>query len=985
MDSHIKDLYDEIRSGTNVIDGNEYRDIMRSIAKVASDLVVTTLGPYGSTTIIDDGSIGSYPSKDGWNCLSKLFFSDPLYNTAFGILRQVSFNSVSSVGDGTTTAMVGASAFLENYEKLRAKMGNFRQTDFMNALQIMKDEIIKELYQSKALKTIDTNGDFSDIYKIAYVTTNCNHEISEIIQKIYQQTGNPNIQVGIDNGSKVTYSVDSGYKFDCGLLHHKAYANSDDGTYHSPSMMDVVVFSGNVTFNQHRRIIEALNTIAGQRGRPMLILAPYFDDMVRSIVDSAVMTAKQQGGVPYIMCAQVPGAMEYHRNVLADICMLTNASLFDDGKVQAFNVMVHNAEDPENPWDTDILELEVFKNFSHPTAIIESCIGKINQLVIDKKYAFIQKYESIVDPQLYKATLEEAKEAFDAISRKVEGTVNGHLDKDYMNAHMRYIKLLGKTGVIKIGGQSDIERRCTFDSVEDAVLACRASFVNGYIRGLNLETLDAISRVRKIVDATDAALTIPYGMSRSQFSYAATILDLFYDTFQTVSMAVLNNKYPADVEHTVNIPNIESGYDYCVDITNSQILHMAILNQWGFNLVTDNFETFSNLTVINPLDTDIQIISAMSSILSLIMTSSQVVSTAKHFDRKMTVRQSIDKEVAHKTEVYGAIADAIIDRVVSRKDELKEVLSPSIELNQHEGHPCGLDEPVCAHKHKEDRYVCKNCHNSVIEECRIVAISKHVTSGNIYVATIRCNSCGTIQHISIDGDDFVDDVIVHLCNECGLDITNVITDRLVNYMHSDNPHDAAEMIIKCPFCDAPPICMTINECVVRPEYEEVEDAENKAIIEAYQLTHPMHDSSAPVPHYDCPICGVSDPVIAASLAEQFAGIEDDVINMECPHCKRDILYSRSMLGLKPVQDDDEDPMDFDDVPVEDTEYHCPVCRTTLGHFIEKLLNENPEATVVNASCPVCSTLLTIDVSAADDDSEDQTRVPGVDTQINDNT
>ena len=49
-------LYEEVKSCTNIISGDEYKALFCTIAKVVCDTVSQTLGPYGSTTIIDDGS-----------------------------------------------------------------------------------------------------------------------------------------------------------------------------------------------------------------------------------------------------------------------------------------------------------------------------------------------------------------------------------------------------------------------------------------------------------------------------------------------------------------------------------------------------------------------------------------------------------------------------------------------------------------------------------------------------------------------------------------------------------------------------------------------------------------------------------------------------------------------------------------------------------------------------------------------------------------
>ena len=63
-----KGLYEDIRYGTNIISDKEYLDTIITIADTAADMVVKTLGPYGKTTIIDDGMF-TYRTKDGWSIL----------------------------------------------------------------------------------------------------------------------------------------------------------------------------------------------------------------------------------------------------------------------------------------------------------------------------------------------------------------------------------------------------------------------------------------------------------------------------------------------------------------------------------------------------------------------------------------------------------------------------------------------------------------------------------------------------------------------------------------------------------------------------------------------------------------------------------------------------------------------------------------------------------------------------------------------------
>ena len=231
MDSYRQKLYDDIKASSNMVSGQEYRELTCAIAQVASDMVVKTLGPYGSTTMIDEGTGFTYPTKDGWSCLNKLTFTDPTYNTIYNMLKKISFNSVTSVGDGTTTAMVAANFFISALydgfiKKLTADKKVFRQADFIEAMNKVYQDTENYLKTNKFVRQVDMDGDFSDIYRIAYIATNGNEEFSHTIQKIYQETKNPHIQVDMDpTGADTSYTIQKGYKFDAHVLNFDACTN----------------------------------------------------------------------------------------------------------------------------------------------------------------------------------------------------------------------------------------------------------------------------------------------------------------------------------------------------------------------------------------------------------------------------------------------------------------------------------------------------------------------------------------------------------------------------------------------------------------------------------------------------------------------------------------------------------------------------------------------------------------------------------------
>ena len=361
-------LYDEIMSCTNVISGEEYKQLFCCIAKAVSDIVSQTLGPYGSTTIIDDGSSFTYPTKDGWSCMNRLRFNDPLYNTIFGIIKQVSFNSVSTVGDGTTTAMVATSAFLEYlYDELiptLKKTGNYRQATLIEKMNEVCKELTDTLLKSKNVQHIDPDGDFSDIYKIAHIATNGNDDFSKMIQEIYQQTKNPNIRIEIDNGAPMTtYRIEKGYRFDCKPIAFNSYVNDEMGIIRKDDKpFKIITFDHNVTYQMHKNIITGISQYASVKNMEYVLLAPYFDDIICSIIQNHADEMRRQGKIPNVMLVQIPTSLNMHQLAITDISILSNSLVFTETLAKVYNTLFYNAiaEKEEDIIKDSIMDLPQF-------------------------------------------------------------------------------------------------------------------------------------------------------------------------------------------------------------------------------------------------------------------------------------------------------------------------------------------------------------------------------------------------------------------------------------------------------------------------------------------------------------------------------------------------------------------------------------------------------------------------------------------------
>lgn len=655
-----KEIYNDIISGTNIVSGKEYRDIMCTISQLASDMVVQTLGPYGATTMLDTGTGFTYPTKDGWSALNKLKFNDPIYNTAFNLLKQISFNSVNSVGDGTTTAMVAANAFLQNIISLKLdERSDFDQASFRADVEKVKNNIIDTLTNRYSKRVEPGEKGIETIRQIAYIATNGNDKVADMIANIFRETSNLNIHVQMDDSDEIKYDIESGYKLDAKMLNFYAYVNSDGKRYIDHNDR-ILIIDHSVTYVDHKFLISSLSQYAEKINGTILIFAPYFDDTISRQIGLAVQNMANAKMVPNIALVQVPVTTSLQKKSLKDLSVLTAASIFDTTKVKIFNTMVYNATHEEK-MDESIYDLDPEK-YDYPEEVISKSLGTAKTIEFSETEGFIRDYEDIVSSTQYNGILDEAKNEYETAREKANRVMNGTMDKDYLDAHMRYIKLLGKTGVIKVGGASEIEKKCDKDSIDDAVLACRSAWTHGYIRGMCLDTLKAITNYNNLYpDHTG--------------EYKEIALKALEVAFSTVAMAVLNNKCAPTVKQSTWYEHAES-YQ-----TNVDILASCVDEDLCYDIRTNTFYDETEYPIINSLATDVQVLRATVGVLTMVITSNQFLSMTKQYDRKIS-RENALKQMATQKKVEGAAFATGVLRTLRENDvldKIEEMLTNAVE------------------------------------------------------------------------------------------------------------------------------------------------------------------------------------------------------------------------------------------------------------------------------------------------------------------
>lgn len=628
-------LDEDVRSGMNIVDGMEYKKAFTAVSHATAGVLKNTLGPFGRTTVIDDGS-SHYITKDGWNIVNRLGFGQPLYNTLYSFIKDASYNLVEKVGDGTTTVIVAADEFIRQMEQ-DSDFNSFRQRDILNMLNDVKDRIIEILRSDKYLHNIDKDGNFEDIYRIAYTSTNENEEISRMIQRIYKETHNPSIYVNMGPEKDSSYSIVTGYQLDCSPKGLEGFINTDDNKFRTTDGVLTFFCNHNMTYVDHYHVIDRLLSIAstlrqkmGKKYPRIIVFAPYFDEALAGAIEGVARTAIQNHEIPPMMMVQCGMVTQYLKDVFADAAVVTDSRVFTPNDLEA----ILQAESGKDKRGVDLEDRYAAMREINPETdpdagkgidfFVNSYLGTVSKFTASKNNVIFSDFNT--DLQRYRVRYKEVKTAYEETRKKADKVIT-MMDKEMLNANLRYVRFSGNMGTISVGGGSEAEKRCLKDSVDDAVLSCRSAYENGYVKGMNLATIGAINDYKmELASEFDREIVNCKDRKRiDDFKLRIAVVGTLEKVFINVTKAIMRNKYPDTADQMTQ--------DWCDRTMNmDQVINLAVKANMGFNIVKDDFEDSTDLHVTNSVICDIEVISACISILSHVLTSNQLLSVNRVYD-----------------------------------------------------------------------------------------------------------------------------------------------------------------------------------------------------------------------------------------------------------------------------------------------------------------------------------------------------------------
>ena len=523
-----------IKAVSNIVPKNVLREVQLETIERIANALANSYGPSGSTTLIrkgDDvkGSGVTAYTKDGHSILGAIKFNKPIEMSILDDLKDITRNTVKTVGDGTTSAVILSYEIFRALNEIISDHANFTEKAVVAELQKVVKDITTIIENSKQKPTIEK------IYQIALTSTDGNEEVASSIRKIYEQFGlGVYIDVGISNTTNHMVKTYEGLTIDGGYF-NPCFINRAKDAVSELQNPNIYIFEdpidNNYTLNLCYKIVEQnliapltkYNTLVQQGNqaeadavitnelKATAIITPTFGRDIRSQMDSIIdmmSSSKIEQRAPLTI---ITGMTDVDR--LADLAAMTGAKT------------IKKYVDPE------VQKSDVEKGIAPTLDNVASDFGgKAELLVADTKTT------KVINPELMFANDEEGKRIFSSEYNNLLASLEAQLAQldtvkesaTEVNVLRRRIQSL-KCNMVDylIGGVSYTDRDALKDAVEDAVLNCRSAAKEGIGYAANFEGLRA---AHEVAEVTSNLSPIREAVSNAVYkAYANTVARIYVD------------------------------------------------------------------------------------------------------------------------------------------------------------------------------------------------------------------------------------------------------------------------------------------------------------------------------------------------------------------------------------------------------------------------------------------------------------------------
>jgi chaperonin GroEL len=431
-------LYQKTTAKKIIADKVEINRIVNETIHSMANIVGATLGTAGRSILIERDGMSPLISKDGVTVARALGVDRAEDNIVIEAAKEICINTAKEAGDGTTTAIVLASAIVKYGQEFISSHPKCNPQRVVSELQELYREVIVKYLSKYAVKAENEK----QLCDVARISANGDDEIAKAAVEAVLAAGDDGkvlIEESQDGGMRVEkidgYIVTSGLK-DLGNI-GPVFINDRGNQQVKVDQGLIFLYDGSMHDLNVPGAIQQILEAQGYAGTPFIVFAHDFSDLV---LDRFAKTNK--GGVTAVPIKTPFGGFSNSRSTF-----LYDMAAYTSGKVL----------DPANaPSIGDMKVEEVFGNFSD---------------------ARVTMYETFISNDV---NTEAVEIRINELKSLVKAALNEH---DKMHLRTMISKLTCGVSTIWVGGSSELEIREKKARVEDAVEAVRSAIAEGIIPG----------------------------------------------------------------------------------------------------------------------------------------------------------------------------------------------------------------------------------------------------------------------------------------------------------------------------------------------------------------------------------------------------------------------------------------------------------------------------------------------------------------------
>jgi chaperonin GroEL len=419
------------------------RAAMLEGAAALARAVKVTLGPTGRNVLLQKSYGGPKVTKDGVTVSKEIELPGAFANMGAKLINQVASKTSDVAGDGTTTAVVLAEAFMR--EGLKNVAAGANPMALKRGIDLAVAAAVKSIAaQAQKVKGAD------DLRKVATVSANWDAKIGEMIATAIEKVGKDGV-ITVEEGKGLETEVEfvEGMQFDKGYI--SAYFMTNPTTMECV-MEDALILIHEKKISSIRDMLPLLEKVA-QVGKPLVIIS---EDIEGEAL--AALVINKLRGILNVCAVKAPAFGDRRKAVLGDIATLTGGEFI--------------SEDLGTKLENVTLDM----------------LGKARKIVVDKENT------TVIEGAGNKAAI-AARVA--TIRAQMEKTTS---DYDREKLQERLAKMTGGVAVIRAGAATETEMKERKDLIDDAMHATRAAVEEGVVPGGGVVFLYALDEVSKSRD-----------------------------------------------------------------------------------------------------------------------------------------------------------------------------------------------------------------------------------------------------------------------------------------------------------------------------------------------------------------------------------------------------------------------------------------------------------------------------------------------------